>query len=75
MTSYQNNNSETIVFSTTLLIMAVTTCEQLVKAGIRAKAFNHPDGYVVVVPSADVRECEILLDGEPHFGEIYLYQK
>ncbi len=73
MTAFQNSSSEMTVFSTSLLTLAIAACDQLEKAGLQAKVCDDPKGYIVVVPNDHARESEILLDGEPHFGEIYLY--
>ncbi len=75
MTPYLANSSKMIVFSSILLTMAIVACDQLEKAGMPAFVYDDPSGYVVVVPNDCAEESTHLLEGEPHFGEIYLYQK
>jgi hypothetical protein len=75
MTPYQNNNSRMIVFSSILLTMAMVACDQLENAGLTAVVLNDSSGYIVVVPAERAEQSAYLLEAEPHYGEIYLYQK
>jgi protein-disulfide isomerase-like protein with CxxC motif len=64
-------NAETIIFSSSLLTLAATACDQLENAGIPAALCRDEGRYAVIIPGNYASDADALLYASTTRGEIY----